>query len=116
MVKLAVLAQVILALSIVLVWVVRFPNVVKEFHEYGLPDGVRTLVGATKISLATLLIAGIWYPAMVAIPALMMAFLMVCAQGAHMKVRHPWQKYVPSLLLLVLSLFVAAVHLNVVHA
>ncbi len=116
MYKLSVLAQVVIALSIVLVWVVRFPNVVKEFHEYGLPDAVRTVVGASKISLATLLIAGIWYPALVAIPALIMAFLMVCAQVAHVKVRHPWQKYVPSLFLLVLSLFVAAVHLHVVRA
>lgn len=106
----AVCAQVIIALSILLVWVARFPNVVKEFHEYGLPEIVRSLVGATKISLATLLVVGIWYPALVLIPALLMAALMVCAQLAHLKVHHPWQKYMPSLGLLALSLFVAAVY------
>ncbi len=89
MYTLAIGAQVVIALSILLVWVVRFPNVVKEFHEYGLPDWVRTVVGATKISLATLLIAGIWYPRLVLVPALMMALLMVAAQVAHVKVRHP---------------------------
>ena len=113
---LAICAQVIIACSIVLVWVVRFPNVVKEFHEYGLPDWVRTLVGATKISLATLLVAGIWYPRLVLIPAILMALLMICAQMAHVKVHHPWQKYVPSFALLVLSLFVAGVYSGMVHA
>ena len=113
---LAVCAQVIIACSIALVWVARFPNVVKEFHEYGLPDFIRTLVGATKISLATLLVAGIWYPALVVIPALLMALLMVCAQIAHVKAHHPWHKYVPSFALLVLSLFVAGVYRGMIHA
>lgn len=115
MYKLAVVAQVIIAASIVLVWVVRFPNVVKEFHEYGLPDFIRTVVGATKIALGTLLIAGIWYPHLVVVPALMMAALMVCAQIAHIKVHHPFVKYVPSAILLVLSLFVAAVYAGYLH-
>ena len=116
MYTLAVCAQIIIALSIILVWVIRFPNVVKEFHEYGLPDWVRTVVGDTKIALATLLVAGIWYPALVAIPAILMALLMVCAQLAHIKVHHPWQKYVPSLGLLVLSVFVATFYLRLHHA
>lgn len=115
MLKLAICAQVIIALSIALVWIARFRNVVKEFHEYGLPDWMRTLVGATKVVLATLLIAGIWYPALVVIPALVMALLMVCAQAAHAKVHHPWTKYVPSLGLLVLSLCVAGVYSKVIH-
>lgn len=114
--SLAVTAQIIIACSIALVWVARFPNVVKEFHEYGLPDSVRTLVGSTKIALATLLVAGIWYPRLVIVPALMMAVLMVCAQAAHVKVHHAWQKYVPSLALLFLSLFVAATYAGKLHA
>lgn len=116
MFKIAVLAQIIVALSVVYVWVVRLPNVEKEFHEYGLPDLVRNAVGATKIALATLLIAGIWFPSLVLIPAAIMAFLMLCAQGAHLKAKHPWQKYVPSLILLLLSLFVVAVYSGKVAA
>ena len=112
----AICSQIIIALSIVLVWVVRFPNVVKEFHEYGLSELVRTAVGASKISLSTLLIVAIWYPALAVIPALLMALLMICAQAAHVKARHPWQKYVPSLFLLILSLFVADVYARVLHA
>lgn len=108
--KYAAFAQVIIALSIAIVWIGRFDNIVKEFKEYGIPDVVRNVVGATKISLATLLLAGIWYPSLVLVPALIMAFLMLCAQIAHFRARHPWQKYLPSLGLLILSLFVAGVH------
>ena len=114
MVKLAIAAQIVIALSIAFVWIVRFPNIVREFHEYGLPDWVRTSVGAAKISLATLLVAGIWYPGLVILPALLMAFLMVGAQVAHLRAHHRWSKYPPSLLLLLLSLFVAGVYAGAV--
>ena len=110
MFKIAILAQVVVALSVVYVWVVRLPNVQKEFHEYGIPDILRNTVGATKIALSTLLIAGIWYPSLVLIPAAIMAFLMLCAQAAHLKAKHPLLKYVPSLILLLLSLFIVAVY------
>lgn len=107
---LAIIAQIIIAISIVIVWVFRFDNIVKEFKQYELSDLTRNMVGAAKISLATLLVAGIWTSEMIVIPALIMAFLMVCAQLAHFKVKNPWSKHVPSLILLLLSLFVAGVH------
>lgn len=56
MYPLAICAQVIIALSIAFVWIVQFDIIVKEFKEYRIPDIVRNLVGATKISLSTLLI------------------------------------------------------------
>lgn len=113
---LVILSQLIIALSIVIVWVFRFDNIVKEFRQYGLPDLVRNIVGAAKIALATLLVAGIWYPSLVLVPALIMALLMVGAQWAHFKVHNPWQKHLPSLFLLILSLFIAAVHLDIIKA
>jgi hypothetical protein len=108
-----VAAQAVIAFSVVAVWVFRFDNIVKEFKQFGLPDLIRNLVGATKISLSTLLVAGIWFPPLVLVPALMMAFLMLCAQVAHFRVRNPWFKHLPSLGLLGLSLFVAAVHAGI---
>jgi hypothetical protein len=114
--KLAIFAQVIVALSVVYVWIVRLPNIEKEFHEYGIPDLVRNTVGVAKMALATLLIAGIWYPALVLISAGLMALLMLCAQGAHLKAKHSWRKYMPSLALLLLSLFVVAVYSGKVTA
>tara|TARA_A100001011_G_scaffold396201_1_gene493446 strand:- start:4690 stop:5034 length:345 start_codon:yes stop_codon:yes gene_type:complete len=107
--NIALLAKVIIALSIMVVWVFRFDNIVSEFKQYGLSDLVRSMVGASKIALATLLLVGIFYKEVVFISALMMAFLMICAQIAHIKVRNPLIKYIPSFLLLILSLFVAAV-------
>lgn len=112
--NLALLAQAVVALSIVIVWVFRFDNIVKEFKQYGLSDLTRTMVGSTKIALATLLVAGIWYPSLVLVPALMMAFLMISAQYFHFKVKNPWQKRMPSLLLLLLCLFIAAVSMNLI--
>ena len=101
------LAQIIVALSIGTVWIFRFDNIVEEFKQYGLSDLIRTLVGSTKIVLATLLVAGIWYPSLVLIPALLMAFLMLSAQYFHFKVKNSWQKHLPSLVLLALCIFIA---------
>ena len=110
----SIIAQIIVALSIVYVWIFRFDNIVKEFKHYRLSDLTRSIVGSAKIALSTLLIAGIWYPALVLIPALLLAFLMVSAQYFHFKVGNPWQKHIPSLLLLILCLFIAAVSLKLV--
>lgn len=110
----AIIAQVIVALSIAYVWIFRFDNIVKEFKQYGLSDLTRTIVGSSKIALSTLLVAGIWYPALVLIPALLIAFLMLSAQYFHLKVGNPWQKHMPSLFLLILSLFIAAVSLKLI--
>ena len=107
--NIAILAQLIIAISILIVWVFRFDNIVVEFKQYNLSDLIRSMVGASKIALATLLVVGIFYKEVVFISALLMAFLMVCAQIAHIKVKNPLSKYIPSFLLLILSLFVAAV-------
>lgn len=112
--NLSVIAQLVVSASIVVVWVFRFENIVKEFHQYGLSDLTRSIVGSTKIALATLIVAGIWYPLLVLIPALLMAFLMLSAQYFHFKVNNSWQKRVPSLFLLLLCLFIAAVSLNLI--
>jgi hypothetical protein len=109
-----VIAQLIVAVSIVIVWVFRYDNIVKEFKQYGLSDLTRTMVGSAKVVLATLLVAGIWHPSLVLIPALLMAFLMLSAQYFHFRVKNPWQKRMPSLFLLLLCLFIAAVFLNLI--
>ncbi len=108
--NLVIAAQIFIALSVAFVWIVRLPNIEAESREYRLPDTLRSTVGAAKICLATLLITGVWYPHLVPISALMMAILMLCAQVAHFKAKHAWQKYLPSLGLLLLSLFVFAAY------
>ena len=105
----AIAAQIIIALSIIYVWVFRFDNIIVEFKQYKLSDLVRSVVGATKIALATLIIAGIWYPKLVFIPALFMGFLMLSVQYFHFKVKNPLHKFAPSFFLLLLCLFLLVV-------
>jgi hypothetical protein len=100
-------AQIVIAVSVFFVWIVRLANVEREFREYGLSDIVRNAVGAAKMSAAALLLAGLWYPGLVVPAAFVMAAFMMCAQYFHIRVRHPVSKYVASFVLLVLSLAVA---------
>jgi cellobiose-specific phosphotransferase system component IIC len=53
---LSVIAQLIVAVSVLIVWVFRFDNIVKEFKQYELSDLTRMIVGATKIASATCLL------------------------------------------------------------
>ena len=122
MANLAILAQIIIALGIINVWIIRrnrptpyrpdgASDIREEFARYGLPEWAPTVVGATKLSLAVLLLVGIVY-ANVALPAAAgMAALMVGAVWAHVKVRDPLIKAVPALGMLALSLVVVAARL-----
>lgn len=105
--ELTKLVQMTLAISVAFVWIFRFHNVIEEFKEFGLSDIIRNFVGATKISLATLLVVGIWYPSLVLIPSILMGLFMVAAQYFHFKVRNPFNKHLPSLILLILCVFIA---------
>ena len=110
--NLSTIAQIIVALSIYIVWIFRFDNIVKEFKQFGLSDITRNLVGAIKISLSALLIAGIWFPTLIPIAASLMAFFMICAQIAHFKIKNPLVKHLPSFLLLLLCIFIIIVRTN----
>ena len=105
--ELTKLVQMTLAISVAYVWIFRFHSVVEEFKEFGLSDITRNFVGATKISMATLLVVGIWYPSLVFIPSILMGLFMVAAQYFHFKVRNPFNKHLPSLILLILCVFIA---------
>ena len=112
MTNLSIIAQILVALAILIIWVFRFYNVEKEFRSYGLSDLTRNMVGAAKIALSTLLIAGIWYRDLLFASSLSMAFLMLAAQYFHYKAKHPLLYFVLSFILLVFCLFIAAVSKN----
>ena len=101
------LAQMTVAISVTYVWIFRFHNVVKEFSQFALSDLIRNLTGATKISLATLLIVGIWHSSLVLIPSVLMGLLMIGAQYFHFKIKNPFIKHIPSFILLILCAFIA---------
>jgi hypothetical protein len=110
------LIQLIIALSIYNVWLLRFSkptswrggaakSMKEEFEVYGLPDWFMKLIGGLKLILATLLIAGIWLPALVTPAALGMAILMLGAIVMHFKVKDAPIKSLPAFTFLVLSLY-----------
>jgi hypothetical protein len=117
--SLVILCQIIIALGIFNVWVLRYgketnwrggeaKSMKEEFAAYGLPVGFMVLIGAAKILLATCLIIGIWVPVLVKPAALAMALLMIGALSMHVKVKDPVQKSLPAFTMLALSLIVAA--------
>tara|TARA_B100000900_G_scaffold327651_1_gene287803 strand:+ start:5122 stop:5532 length:411 start_codon:yes stop_codon:yes gene_type:complete len=107
--KILIFSQIVIAFSILIVWVFRYENIVVEFEHYQLSTLTRNLVGALKISLSTILVLGIWYNELLFFSSLMMAFLMICAQYFHFKFKNPIHKFIPSFLLLLISLFIATI-------
>jgi hypothetical protein len=112
MTNFSIFAQILVAVSIFYVWIFRFDTIVKDFDLFGLTTFLRSLVGASKIALSTLLFAGIWYPSLILMPSLSLAFFMIAAQYFHFKIGNPWKKHLPSLILLILCLFIATVSLK----
>ena len=80
---------------------------VKEFKHFGLSNLIRNFVGVSKIALATLLVAGLWYSSLVFVPSILMGMFMVAAQYFHFKTKNPFIKHLPSLILLVLCAIIA---------
>jgi uncharacterized membrane protein YphA (DoxX/SURF4 family) len=110
--------QVVIALGIYNVWLVRFGkstdwrggtarNLKEEFAVYGLPGWFMGVVGFLKLLFATLLIAGIWFPAVTRPAAAGLAVLMLGAVAMHMKVKDPLKRSLPAFTMLVLSVIVA---------
>ncbi len=80
----------------------------EEFAAYGLPDFAFYVVGALKIAAGVVLVGGIFTPLPVAAAAWVVAVLMVGALAMHVKVRDPLMKSVPALLMLLMSVAIAA--------
>jgi len=115
---LAVVLQVVIALGIFNVWILRFGKATQwrggsadsmkaEFEAYGLPGWSVMVVGSLKILLAGCLIAGIWFPVLVRPAAIGIAILMLGAVTMHVKVKDPAMKSLPAFTMLVMSLVVA---------
>jgi len=108
------LSQIIVAASVYYVWIFRYFNIIKEFNQFGLSDLTRSFVGSTKITLAALLIVGIWYPEFIAIPAALMGLFMLSAQYFHFKAKNPFIKKLPSIILLILCTFLTIVSIGTI--
>jgi len=103
---LSILPQIIIGLSVLIVWIIRYPNVESDFKSFNLNDIIRNLVGAIKITSSVLLILGSFYTEFILPSSIVLLLMMVSAQYFHHKVNNPIQKRLPSLTLLILLIFV----------
>lgn len=111
---LAIALQLLLALGIFNVWIFRrnrptayrpdgAANIREEFQRYGFPEGTWKVVGASKVLIAGMLIAGIFFPVVVPFAAGALTVLMIGAVASHLRVGDPMVKSVPALLMLAMS-------------
>ena len=112
------LGQIGAALWILNVWILRFnketeyrggeaKNLPEEFDVYGFPKRTVYFVGSAKISLALLLIIGLWVDAIVRPAAVLLGILMLGAIGMHFRVGDRPKKAAPAMS--VLSLCILAI-------
>jgi len=113
-----VIIQVIAALGLLNVWLIRFNrrtayrggsagSMREEFAAYGLPGWFMYFIGALKIATAIALIAGLWLPVLVLPAAVLLCVLMLGAIAMHLKIRDPLMKALPALLMLALGLAIS---------
>lgn len=91
------LLQTFVAMSVFYVWVVRYPAVLADFTAFGLPDALRDLVGAAKLTAAFLLLGLGPMDGLDVYGAGAIVFFMTAALAMHLKVKNPILKMLPSL-------------------
>jgi hypothetical protein len=117
--QLIIIIQVVIALGIFNVWILRFgkptswrggaaSNMTEEFQVYGLPKWSVQLIGFLKILFAACLVIGIWFPTLVMPASVGLAVLMLGAVAMHVKVKDPLLRSLPAFTMLALSIIVAA--------
>jgi hypothetical protein len=115
-----VITQIIIAVGIFNVWILRYgkptswrggqaKNMKEEFAIYGLPTWFVGFIGFLKLLLAVFLIIGIWIPSLTNPAAYGMALLMLGAITMHIKVKDPLKKSLPAFTMLLLSLLVTVI-------
>jgi len=113
----SIILQLVIAAGIVNVWILRFSrptpwrpdgaaNMAEEFARYGFPAWMRRSIGAAKLTLAALLIVGIWYEPLAVASGAAMALLMLGALAAHVRIADPLRKSLPAFSLFLSSVLV----------
>lgn len=116
---LAKLSQIVVAVALVNIWVLRLmkpspwrgadaDSMKDEFKEYGLPAWSMLVVGALNLLGAALLLVGLWAPALARVTAGGLAVLMLGAVGMHLNIRDPLPKSLPAAGVLLLCLIIVA--------
>ena len=81
-------------------------NMIEEFAVYGLDINMMYLIGSLKIIASVGLIIGLFKTKISVYSSLLMAILMTGAIYFHFKISDPAIKYLPSVLMLLCSIFI----------
>ena len=81
-------------------------NMIEEFAVYGLDTNMMYLIGTLKIIASIGLIIGLFKTKISVYSSLLMAILMTGAIYFHFKISDPAIKYLPSVLMLLCSIFI----------
>lgn len=106
--------QIVIAIGIFNVWLLNFKkrskyrggnsqNMTEEFTAYGFNNWFMKIIRFSKLSLACLLIAGIWFPNLVDVSAFLIGCFMIGTIGVHIKINDPLIKSLPAFTILALS-------------
>ena len=113
-----IVLQIIVALGILNVWVLRAGKATpfrggeaktlrEEFAAYGLPFWFMCVIGVLKVGLAVALLAAIWNHRIAQPAAIGLGLLMVGAFVMHIKVKDPIKKALPSIAVLAMCAAIA---------
>ena len=109
------LLQLIAGLGILNVWLLRYnqgtayrggtaADMKAEFANYGLPNWSVYLIGGLKITAALALILGVYFESLITPFASLLGLLMLGALLMHLKVKDPFKKSIPALVMLALCI------------
>lgn len=115
---LTTILQLIVALGILNVWLVRSgqasayrggsaKTLREEFAAYGLPVWFMWVVGVLKVGLALTLLAALWVHSLAQPAAIALGALMLGALAVHLKVRDPIKKALPATAVLAMCVGIA---------
>lgn len=114
--------QVIIALGLLNVWLIRASKstpfrggdsqtIKEEFATYDLPPYMVFVVGGLKVIIALAMLAGIWIEALIVPAGSVLIVLMIGAYAMHLKVKDPVKKAIPSLLMLAMAVTITLLSL-----
>jgi hypothetical protein len=115
---LIIVLQLVVALGILNVWLLRAnratayrggnaKNMREEFATYGLPYWFMCVIGVLKVGLAVSLLAALWFHNLAQPAAIGMGLLMLGAFIMHLKVKDPISKALPSIAMLAMCAAIA---------
>lgn len=103
-INLTEILKIIVLVSILFVWVIRYDNIKVEFEQYGLPAWLRDLIGILKISFVVMFFNS--DSSVVLTGTMGIVLLMLAALYTHIRVKNKVFKMLPACTLMSFSLII----------